>query len=259
MSASFTCAISVASSGDVRPIPASVRRRISFSDGSASSSRLSPRSLDEVLDHPRVHGKQAGRVGTAGAHQVVLILVVGQHQPAHLVGHRHQQLGALVGPDLARGDQRVDQDLDVDLVVGAVDTGGVVHRVGVDAAAGQVELDAAERGDTEVAALADHLGAHLVSVHPHGIVGAVADVGVRLRLGLDVGADAAVEQQVGRSLQDRLDQGGRRQLLDAVRDAQRGAGLRADRDGLLLPAVDAAALADQRAVVVLPAGPRQVE
>ena len=99
-----------------------------------------------------------------------------------------------LGLDLARGDQRVDQDLDVDLVVGAVDTGGVVESVGVDAAAGQVELDAAERGHTEIAAFTDDLGAHLVSVHPHGVVGAVADVGVGFRLGLDVGADAAVEQ-----------------------------------------------------------------
>ena len=163
------------------------------------------------------------------------------------------------GSDLARGDERVDQDLDVDLVVGAVDARRVVQRVGVDPAADEVELDAAQRRHAEVAAFADHLGAHLIAVDPHRIVGAVTDVGVGLGLGLDVGADAAVEQQIRGGLEDRLHQGGRCHFLDAVLDAQRGAGLRADRNGLLLPAVDAAALADQRAVVVLPAGPRQVE
>ena len=154
---------------------------------------------DEVLDHPRVHGEQAGRVGAAGAHQVVLVLVVGQHQLTDLVGHRQQQLGAIVGVHFARGDQRVDQDLDVDLVVGAVDARGVVQRVGVDPAAGQIELDAAARRHAEVAAFADHLGAHLISVDAHRIVGAVTDVGVGFGLGLDVGADAAVEQQIGRA------------------------------------------------------------
>ena len=102
------------------------------------------------------------------------------------------------------------------------------------APAAEVELDAAQRGDAEVAALADHLGAQLISVDPDGVVGAVADVGVGLGLGLDVGADAAVEQQVHRRLQDRPHQRGRRHLVDAVVEAQRVAHLRADRDRLLL-------------------------
>ena len=46
-------------------------------------------------------------------------------------------------------------------------------------------------------------------VDPDGVVGLVADVGLRLGAGLDVGADAAVPQQVGRGQQDRLDQLGR--------------------------------------------------
>ena len=66
---------------------------------------VQPAFGDEVLDHPGVHGQQAGRIGTAGAHQIVLVLVVDEHQPAHLVGHRQQHLGAVVGVDLAGGDQ----------------------------------------------------------------------------------------------------------------------------------------------------------
>ena len=206
-----------------------------------------------------MHGQQAGRVGAAGAHQVVLVLVVDEDQLAHFVGHRQQQVRPVLRPHLAGAHQRVDQDLDVDLVVGAVDTGGVVQRVGVDPAAGEVELDATQRRDAEVAAFADHLGAHLVSVHPDHVVGAVADVGVGLRLGLDVGADTAVPQQVHRCLQDAAQQLGRRQFVDVVLDSECGADLRADRDRLLLAAVNPAALADQRLVVVVPRRARQVE
>ncbi|CKT47523.1 Uncharacterised protein [Mycobacterium tuberculosis] len=49
LSPSLTCAISVASSGEVSPMPASERRAISFSDGSASNSRLTPRSATKYL------------------------------------------------------------------------------------------------------------------------------------------------------------------------------------------------------------------
>ena len=43
--------------------------------------------LDEVLDHARVHRQQAGRVHAAGAHQVVLVLVVSEHELTDLIGH----------------------------------------------------------------------------------------------------------------------------------------------------------------------------
>ena len=59
------------------------------------------------------------------------------------------------------GHDRVEQDLDVDLVVGAVDAAGVVDRVGVDAAAAERELDPPALGEAEVAALADDPAAQL--------------------------------------------------------------------------------------------------
>ena len=77
-------------------------------------------------------------------------------------------------------DEPVEQDLDVDLVVGAVDTRRVVDRVGVDLSAAAGELDAAELGEPEVAALPHDLDAQLLAVDAHGVVGLVARVGVRL-------------------------------------------------------------------------------
>ena len=72
-----------------------------------------------------------------------------------------QQRVALLLGQLAVGDRQAEQDLDVDLVVGGVDAGRVVDRVGVDAPARQRVLDAPELRAAEVAAFGDHLAAQL--------------------------------------------------------------------------------------------------
>ena len=64
-------------------------------------------------------------------------------------------------------------------------------------------LDPPALREPEVAALAHDAGAQLVPAHPHLVVRPVADVGVRLRRRLHVGADAAVPEQVDRRLEDR--------------------------------------------------------
>src|SRR5581483_7244711 len=95
-------------------------------------------------------------------------------------------------------------------------------------AAVQGELDPAELGEAQVAALADDLDPQLPPVDPDGVVGLVADVRVALARGLDVRADAAVPQQVHRGQQDDLHQLGRGDPGDAVGDAERGPHLRGD-------------------------------
>src|SRR6202045_278820 len=55
----------------------------------------------QIPDLTGVYGQQARGVGAAGAHQVVLLGVVGQHQLSDLVGHRLQQLRAVVALTLA--------------------------------------------------------------------------------------------------------------------------------------------------------------
>ncbi len=120
-------------------------------------------------------------------------------------------------------------------------------------------LDPAELGQAEVAALADDLRAQVGAVDPDGVVGLVAHVGVRLGAGLDVGADAAVPQQVDRGGQDRPHQLGGRQRRDAGRQAEPVPDLRRDRDRLRGARVDPATGRDQGAVVVGPGGARQVE
>ena len=77
-------------------------------------------------------------------------------------------------------DHRAEQDLDVDLVVGAVDAGRVVDEVGVDPAALLGEDDARALGQAEIAALADHPAAQLLGVDPDRVVGAIERLGMAL-------------------------------------------------------------------------------
>ena len=86
-------------------------------------------------------------------------------------------------------------------MIRGVDAGRIVDRVGVDAPALERVGDAAALGDAEIGALADDLGADLVAVDAQRVVGAVADLGVALARGLDVGADAAEPQQIDRGRQ----------------------------------------------------------
>ena len=151
-----------------------------------------------------VDAEHVPRLPARVAEQHVLLVVVAQHVPPDVVRHLREQLVALLEREVAVGDDLVEQDLDVDLVVRAVDAGRVVDRVGVHADAVQRRLHPAELGEAEVAALADHPDAELVAVHPDRVVRLVADVRVRLGRRLDVGADAAVPQQVGGRLEDRL-------------------------------------------------------
>ena len=175
----------------------------------------------------------------------------------NLVGHLGQQLVALLLGEVAGGYQRAEQDLDVDLVVGAVDAGDIVDRVGVDHAAGQRVLDPPALGEAEVAALAHDLAAQVGAVDAQRVVGLVTDVSVGLGLGLDVGADAAVPEHVDGRPEDRADQLVRRQLGGL--DPERLAHLRRQRDRLGAAREHASAGGDQGRVVVAPRGGRQLE
>ena len=145
--------------------------------------------------------------------RLVLPVVVPQHQLADLVGHRGKLGVARVEAQLAALHGIVEQDLDVHLVIGGVHAGGVVDEVGVEQHAMLRRLDAAFLGHAQVAALAHDLAAQVGTVDAQRVVGAVADIGMRLGGRLHVGADAAVPQQVDRRLQDRAEQIARRQLL----------------------------------------------
>ena len=186
-----------------------------------------------------------------------LQVVVAQHQLGDLVGHLLKQLVALLAGQVAGLLDLAEQDLDVDLVVGAVDAGRVVDGIGVAAPAGQAVGDAALLGQAQVGALADDLGADLGGVDPERVVGPVAGVGVGFLARLDVGADAAEPQQLDLGGQQGADQLVGRQLVRL--DPEAGLDLGTELDRLGLAVEDPAALGDQLGVVVGPGGARRVE
>src|SRR3546814_2245371 len=77
--------------------------------------------------------------------------------------------------------------------------------------------------------------------------------------GLDVGADAAVPEQVDRRPQNGIHQLGRAHLADFGVDAQRLSDFVAERYRLERARVDAATCGNQAAVVIVPARARQLE
>ena len=125
----------------------------------------------------------------------------------NFVGACGERAVARVESEIAAGHGGLEQNLQIDLVIGHIDAGGIVDRVGVDAAAGERVLDARLLGEAEVAALDDDLRAQLWRGDAACVVGVVADFGVGLVARANVGADAAVVKQVDRRAQNRLNQG----------------------------------------------------
>ena len=163
-----------------------------------------------------MHRQHPRRLCPGDAEDDVLLDVVPEDEVGDVVGHVGEQDVALLVRQIAVTGDAVEQNLDVHLVVGGVDARRVVDGVGVDPATGAVGavpgvLDAAALTEAEVAAFAHNAGAQLDAVHADGVVRLVGDLGVALGCGLDVGADAAVPEQVNRRDEDRPDELGRGQ------------------------------------------------
>ena len=218
---------------------------------------VQPAGLFQELDETLLRIEEPRRDASRDRQHLRLEIVVAQHQHRDLVGHRGELRVALLLREPALGDRESEQDLDVDLVVGRVHAGGVVDRIRVDPAAGPRVLDAAELRAAEVAAFDDDLAAEIAAVDAHQVVGAVADVGVRLPRRLHVRADAAVVEEIDRRLEDGVHQLGRRQRVGG--DRERGLDLRRDRDRLDAARMDAAARRDEARVVIRPRGARETE
>ncbi len=131
-----------------------------------------------LKDLDRAHqGRQSRRATALGDRQSEgLQPVVLEHDLGDLFGHLDQQGVAVRFGQPSFDHLAVQRDLDVDLIVRAVDAGRIVDEIGVDPAADARIFDPPRLSDGEVRAFADRLGAKLGAVHPDRIVGRVADL-----------------------------------------------------------------------------------
>jgi hypothetical protein len=211
---------------------------------------VDPPGFLEQFDHADLRG-QSGRAAPFGQRQAqCLEAIILQHDMRDIVGHRDEHRVALLQRQPALVHLAVERDLDVDLVVRAIDAGRIVDEVGIDPSAAQPEFDPALLRHTQIGALADHACAHLVAVDAVRVIGRIAHLGIGLGLGLHIGADAAEPEQVVGRFQDRGDQPRR---IDRVGgDAQHRLRLRRKRDRLLRARPDAAAFGDERRIIIRP-------
>ena len=135
-------------------------------------------------------------------------------------------------------------------MIRAIHAGGIIQGIGEDMAAALREFDPGLLRQPQIAAFADHPRPHVGRIDAQRIVAPVIGFLMGLGAGLDVGADAAVVDQVDRGLEQGADQLGRRQFLSG--DVQHLAHLRRDRDGFQRARPDATACRDQLAVKIVP-------
>ena len=98
-----------------------------------------------------------------------------------------------------------EHNLQVDLMVRAIDTTGVVDRVGIDPAAVAGELNSSELTHPQVAAFGEHLASQLIGADSDAVVTPVADLDVGLGGGLHIGTNATVPQQIDGGSKHRSD------------------------------------------------------
>jgi hypothetical protein len=190
---------------------------------------IEPTRCLEHFGGPHEAGEAGYPARLGGRQGKALQPVVLEDQFGDIAGHPHKQLVALVLGQPPFAHFAVERDLDVDLIIRAVDPGTIVDEVGVDPPAVCGKFDPRGLGDGEVGAFADDLGADVGGVDPERIIGRVADRAMGLGRGLDVSADAAEPHQVDRRFQDRVDQRGRVGL--AIGQAEHGGGLFGQVDG----------------------------
>src|SRR5690625_7419194 len=133
--------------------------------------------------------------------QCVLRNVRGKYKVCYLVSHGEQQVGALLRLNAALSQHRVDEDFNVDFMVGGVDASGVINGVYIYADTVECSLDTAGLGCAQIAAFTNNFGTKLPSIDANRIIGAIADLFVRFIGGFNVGADAAVVDQINGCLQ----------------------------------------------------------
>jgi hypothetical protein len=134
----------------------------------------------EIADESRLRVEPFRAMRLGQGQREALEVVVAQDKIRDIVGHLLQQRVPVRQAQCTRRHHRVEQDLEVYLVVGGVDPCRIVDGVGVYAPALQRVFDPPKLGDAKIGAFTDNLGADLRPVNPQRVVGLVAGIGMAL-------------------------------------------------------------------------------
>ncbi len=139
---------------------------------------VEPATAFQRVDQTPILPRTQQRLAFGETDRLSLAVVVVQHQCGDILCHRLQQFIALFPGHVAGTNDFVEQDLDIDFVVGTVHTAGVIDKVGITATTVQGKFYPAQLGGAQIAALADHPAAQLPAIDPQRVVGFIADIGV---------------------------------------------------------------------------------
>ena len=183
--------------------------------------------------------------------RLTLQIVITQHQFADFIGHFDQLLVALLHGHVAVIDHTAQQNLDVDLMIRAINTGRVINGISVQPDSGHRGLDAAKLGRSQIRTLTDNTRPQILTIDAERVIRPVPGICMALVGGFDVGANTAEPQQVDVRFQHRPDQVVRSQFR--LRDIKQLADFRGQLDRLRRPLENSAAFGNQLAVVIRPA------
>jgi hypothetical protein len=100
--------------------------------GQGLDAPVEARAALKGADHVGVLEQHLGRRRFGDRQGLALHVVAAKHEVCDLAGHLREQAVARLAPEPARPHRAAQQDLDVDLDVGAVDAARVVDEVGVE-------------------------------------------------------------------------------------------------------------------------------
>ena len=184
----------------------------------------------------------------------VLVVVVLQDHGRDVISHVGEQRIALFVGEFTRLHHGVKQDFDVHLMIGCINTCGVVNRIGVEFHAVAGRLNTSALCEPQVSTFADYLDTKLVCGDANGIIRLIAHIGVRLVLGTDIGADAAIPQEIDRSAKNGANQLVRSETFNSDIQTQGFAHGGGDLDTLGRAREDSPTFGNQLWVVVGPRG-----
>src|SRR5690606_7223815 len=103
---------------------------------------IQPSRSFQTPNEPHMPGQQSRRTRFRQAQRATLQIVMRKHERRDLIGHLAEQCVALLESEFSSVDSSVQQDLDVHLMIGGVDAGGIVDEVRINATASQRVLNA---------------------------------------------------------------------------------------------------------------------